>query len=553
MVNKDIASSFNLLAALMELHGENSFKTKAYANAFLSLRKWDQPLAEMSDAEIASIPGIGTSVASKIRELLTKGAIEPLEKLKSVTPIGIQQLLTIKGLGPKKIRVIWDELGVESPAELLYACTENRLVKLSGFGLKTQEDLQNRISYYLDSQDRYLYGAIENELNEFILTFQNKFHGYQIELVGEAARKTPVITAIECLITPEFNSDQINGIEKFELNEKRSEDSFTIQYDGRLTIHCHTTSVDNSMMSWSKLMMSPPLYEKISVALQSKKLKDMDALLSESGYADLPFELMDHEGIESDSPGTWADLVSMQDIRGVVHNHSTWSDGIHTLEEMATHVRDMGYEYFGITDHSRSAFYANGLQPDRVVQQMEEIDKLNSKLAPFKIYKGIESDILTDGALDYEDDMLRMFDIIVASVHSNLRMDEEKATTRLIKAVENPYTRILGHPTGRLLLARPGYPINYRKVIDACAANKVVIELNSNPQRMDIDYAWLQYCQDKGVLISINPDAHSRSQIGYVKFGVLTARKGLLKKENCLNARKLDEFQSWVDSKRSEK
>jgi DNA polymerase (family 10) len=261
---------------------------------------------------------------------------------------------------------------------------------------------------------------------------------------------------------------------------------------------------------------------------------------------DLPVELLDVPGIENKTPKYWSGLVSSSDIRGILHNHSTWSDGINSLEEMSVHVRDQGYEYFGICDHSRSAFYANGLSAERVIEQMAEIDRINEKLAPFHVFKGIESDILGDGSLDYEDDILSQFDLIVASIHSNLRMDEEKAMSRLITAIENPYTRILGHPTGRLLLARQGYPIDHRKVIDACAANGVAIELNANPLRLDIDYTWLDYCMEKEVFVSINPDAHSRSQVAYVKYGVLAARKGGLKVEHCLNALSLEDFSSWL-------
>ncbi|MFZ1676717.1 MAG: helix-hairpin-helix domain-containing protein [Saprospiraceae bacterium] len=546
MVNKEIAAQFNLLAALMELHGENPFKIKAYTNAYQSLRKWDQPLAELSDAEISAVPGIGASTASKIRDIISTGTMEPLEKLKAITPIGIQQLLSIKGLGPKKVRAIWDELGVESPAELLYACTENRLVKLSGFGLKTQEDLQNKIAYYLDSQDRYLYGAIESELDQFIQFWQKHFAEFDIEWVGEVARKCPVVSKIECLISPEFSPVKFHGIEQVELIEQISDEKFSIKFYGRITIHCHTSIKEDKYVNWSKLTMSEPLFEKLSKVIYRDKLKNPYQVLAENGFDGLPPELMDCEGIEKCAPEKWADLITFKDIRGVLHNHSNWSDGSNTLEEMALHVRGLGYEYFGITDHSKTAFYANGLQPERVLQQLEEIDRLNRKLAPFKIFKGIESDILNDGSLDYDEDILRKFDFIVASIHSNLRMDEEKATARLIGAIENPYTRILGHPTSRLLLARPGYPIDYRKVIDACAANGVVMELNSNPQRMDIDYSWLEYCQQKGVMVSINPDAHSRTQVGYVKYGVLSARKGVLKKENCLNAMGLDEFEKWI-------
>jgi DNA polymerase (family 10) len=215
---------------------------------------------------------------------------------------------------------------------------------------------------------------------------------------------------------------------------------------------------------------------------------------------------------------------------------------------MAIAVRDKGYGYFVICDHSRSAFYANGLSAERVFEQAAEIDALNKKLAPFRIFKGIESDILSDGSLDYEEDVLASLDLIVSSIHSNLRMDEEKATTRLLKAIENPYTRILGHPTGRLLLARKGYPIDHRKIIDACAANGVAIELNANPLRLDIDYAWLSYCMEKEVWVSINPDAHSKGQLDYVQYGVLAARKGLLRRQSCLNALPLAAFEKWVAS-----
>ncbi|MBK9984082.1 MAG: DNA polymerase/3'-5' exonuclease PolX [Saprospiraceae bacterium] len=556
MVNKQISAQFNLLAALMELHGENSFKIKAYLNAYQSLRKWDRPLIEMSDAEISAIPGIGASTASKIRDIISTGTMEPLEKLKAITPIGIQQLLSIKGLGPKKIRAIWDELGVESPAELLYACTENRLVKLTGFGLKTQEDLQNKISYFLDSQDKHLYGAIESELDQFIQFWQKHFAEYEIEWVGEVARKCPVVSSIECLISPQFYPAKFHGLEQIQLLEQYSDQKFSIRFDDRFAIQCHTTSKEDKYVNWSKLTMSESLFEKLSPAYSTPYLltggiaenaKNPYQVLAENGFEGLPPELMDYEGIEKCLPEKWTDLITVKDIRGVLHNHSNWSDGSNTLEEMALHVRGMGYEYFGITDHSKTAFYANGLQPERVLQQLEEIDRLNRNLAPFKIFKGIESDILTDGSLDYDEEILRKFDFIVASIHSNLRMDEEKATARLIGAIENPYTRILGHPTSRLLLARPGYPIDYKKVIDACAANGVVMELNSNPQRMDIDYSWLEYCQEKGVMVSINPDAHSRTQVGYIKYGVFSARKGVLKKENCLNAKGLGEFEKWIE------
>lgn len=550
MNNREVAAQFNLLAALMELHGENAFKTKTYLSAYQSLRKWDRPLEDMDASEFASIPGVGASAASKIAELMSKGKMESLEKLKEKTPPGIQQLLQIKGMGPKKIRVIWDSLGVETPAELLYACQENRLVKLPGFGLKTQEDLKDKISYYLDSQHRYLFGVIDRDLRDFENKWQKSFPKFSLQWMGEVACKSPVISSIEALLTPLFPAENISSLDGAELISQDGEDLFSVKFADRYTIRIQTVAESNMLHTWAKQTFSKTLYDKLSTALQSYKGETISEFLSQHGYGGLPAEMMDAGDIDKMSPEYWADLVEEKDLKGILHNHSTWSDGINTLEEMSVYVRDSGYQYFGISDHSQSAFYANGLQSERVLQQMEEIDAINAKLAPFKVFKGIESDILNDGSLDYEEDVLRKFDYVVASIHTNLRMDEDKATDRLIRAIENPYTRILGHPTSRLLLARPGYPVNFKKLIDACAANGVVIEVNSNPQRMDIDYSWIPYCQEKGVMLSINPDAHSRSQIGYVTYGTLTSRKGGLKRHNCLNALDLAEFQKWIDAKR---
>ena len=242
-------------------------------------------------------------------------------------------------------------------------------------------------------------------------------------------------------------------------------------------------------------------------------------------------------------------LIDLADLKGILHNHSTYSDGVDTLKDMAVYCKELGYEYLGICDHSQSAFYANGLKPDRVFEQQKEIDELNKSLFPFKIFKGIESDILNDGSLDYTDDILQTFDFIVASVHSNLKMMEDKATARLIKAIENPFTTILGHPTGRLLLSRAGYAINHRKVIDACAANGVVIELNAHPYRLDIDWRWIPYCIEKGVMISVNPDAHHKQGYHDMYYGTCVGRKGMLTKKSCFNAFNKEEIEKYFNAK----
>jgi DNA polymerase (family 10) len=254
--------------------------------------------------------------------------------------------------------------------------------------------------------------------------------------------------------------------------------------------------------------------------------------------------------LEKATTHTLPKLIELADLKGILHNHSTYSDGLNTLEEMAVYAKQLGYEYLGMCDHSKSASYAGGLKVEDIILQHNDIDKLNKQLFPFKIFKGIESDILGNGDLDYEEDVLKSFDFIVASIHSNLKMDEEKATQRLLKAIENPYTTILGHPTGRLLLGRPGYPIDHKKIIDACAANNVVIELNAHPYRLDIDWRWIPYCLEKGVMISINPDAHQLKGYHDMYYGTLAARKGLLTKDNCLNAMNLNTFENYLETKK---
>ncbi len=245
------------------------------------------------------------------------------------------------------------------------------------------------------------------------------------------------------------------------------------------------------------------------------------------------------------------ELVKFEDLRGCLHNHSTYSDGLHSLKQMTEACRDEGYEYFGICDHSKSAFYANGLSVERILQQHIEIDQLNTEMAPFKIFKGIESDILHDGSLDYPDAILRHFDFVVASVHSGLKMTSEKATERLLKAISNPYTTILGHPTGRLLLAREGYPIDHKAVIDACAENNVILELNAHPYRLDIDWRWIRYATSKNVMISVNPDAHHTGGLHDMYYGICAGRKGYLTKNMTFNALSATETAAWFSTKKA--
>ncbi len=538
--NKQIAGKFDLLAKLMELHDDNPFKIKTYANAYLSLRKLEGNLAEMSKAELASIKGVGSTVADKIKELVETGEMKALEKFREMTPEGIQQMLSIKGLGPKKVKQIWKEMEIETIGELLYACNENRLVAYSGFGPKIQADIIEKLEYFQASQGKFLYAHVHKQAEKCLELIKTKQTSTKIEICGDVRRMMPEVKGIE-LLSDAALVDIFPEIESMEYIDDQ-------WYFIAIPIFIYVSESARFDQELFRLNSSESFY----AAFSNEELSagDDQLIFKNKGLPFIPAEFREHTDALSKNESYIQNLIEVEDIQGIVHNHSTYSDGLHTLKEMADYVRDSGFKYFVISDHSKSAGYASGLNEESVLMQWNEIENLNNQFADgFKIYKGIESDILTDGSLDYSDDILAGFDLVIASVHSVLNMDEEKATRRLITAIENPYTRILGHPTGRLLLARRGYPVDYKKVIDACAANNVVIELNANPQRLDLDWTWIPYALDKHVKVAINPDAHSKESIHYIKYGVAAARKGGLTKDMCLNTMNKEAFDQWLSRK----
>lgn len=548
MSNKEIANAFNFLGDLMELHDENTFKIRSYRNAYLTLRKLPEPLSEMSDAEIHEIKGVGKAIAGKIRELLDGGEMATLNKYKEQTPTGIQDLLTIKGLGVKKVRQLWQEMGIESTGELYYACNENRLIALKGFGLKTQEDIRQKIEYHQQSRDKFLYATLEQTAEDLVNELRKRLN-IQVTLTGAIRRKMPILRGIEILVEttelPEaiFNDDFLSFTEK-------TPTYYRVKTAKQIPVRLYTCTPDE----WNFRLFETTgakdfndiFFKNVNINTV-KKSDSEEAIFEQAGLAFIPPELREDEtSISLAKADKLPTLITANDIKGVLHTHTTYSDGLNTLGEMAAYAKDKGYAYIGITDHSKSAFYANGLKPERVLAQWEEIDALNTELAPFRIFKGIESDILSDGSLDYDEDILRRFDFVIASVHSNLKMDETKATQRLLNAIKNPYTTMLGHPTGRLLLSRKGYPIDHAQVIDACAEHQVAIELNANPLRLDIDWEWIPYALEKGVKIAINPDAHSTKGIHDIHYGVCVARKGGLTAAQCVNYLGVEEFEQYI-------
>ncbi len=556
MENKQISRHLRFLSQLMELHNVNPFKIKSIANAAFKVDKLAFPVAGKTAAELEKIDGIGKSIAEKIAELLETGTLKETEKLLAETPEGIVEMLEIKGIGPKKIVVIWRELHIDSVGELYYACNENRLIEAKGFGLKTQEQIKKTIEFNIASQGKFLYAQAEAIAHDLLQNLNASFTGIKTVLAGEFRRKLDIVNELVVVIASE-NSERLF----FELDQAAylTFDSIEGQtWKGKTEHGMQVKIVTCSSEEFTKtLFLETGDQEHVEMILSKINDHNFQPQSEEEIYqkADLRYiEPELREGIywiNKASAEKLPELITFKDLKGTLHNHSTWSDGVNTLEEMALYSRDkLRLEYFGICDHSKSAFYANGLSIERVLQQFEEVNSLNKKIQNFKIFKGIESDILNDGSLDYPDEILEKFDFVVASVHSNLRMTEEKAMERLIKAIENPYTTILGHPTGRLLLSRNGYPVDYKKMIDACAANGVVIEINANPLRLDLDWRWHNYAIEKGVWLSINPDAHRVTGLWDMHYGIHVARKGGLSKEKCLNALSADEIEAFFKAKR---
>ena len=550
MDNYVIAEDFSLLAKLMDIHGDNSFKAKSYASAAFTIDRLPTPLTSIPVDKIFSIRGIGDAIGKKIVELLETGKLTILNEYLEKTPPGILDMMAIKGIGPKKIATIWKELEIESLGELLYACNENRLTLYKGFGEKTQKNIKEAIEFFLGSQGSYLYQQMES----FKITVEEKlrslFPDVVFEITGEFRRQMEIINKLEWVTTISKKS----LIDFFLANsfEIVSEEDTYVSFKGKenVTLGFYCSDQEHLYATLFQTSCSESFFAtwKDEIGWDPSKTLGSEMELFES--ASLPlipvFRREDPAILVVAKQGKLKEVIVPADIRGIIHSHSNWSDGVHTLEQMALTAKEQGLEYLVISDHSKTAFYANGLSEERIYAQHKQVDELNKKLAPFRIFKSIESDILNDGSLDYDDEVLAGFDLVIASIHSNLKMPEEKAMMRLMNAIENPYTSILGHMTGRLILSRNGYPVNHEAIIEACAENNVVIELNAHPRRLDIDWRWIEYAVKKGVLISINPDAHAVEGFEDCRYGVLVAQKAGLTKENNLSSFSLDDFERFL-------
>ena len=551
MENDELVDSLELLVKLWDVHGVNEFKAKNLSFAIRGLDKFPGLINQLTPDQLVLIPGVGKVIVQLIYQLAQTGTCQELVEIVEKTPPGILDLLKIKGLGAKKVRAIWQELNVSNFQDLNIACQNGQIEKLKGFGSAIQSSIQSQIIYIQENRKKLRLDKAIFLSDRILAMLQVTFD--KIAISGELRRNCEVITSLVFVI----ETDNIFGSQS-EISELTgfSEDlQASSPFTWRGFFEDHLIPIEIHLVDESEFVSALFQHSAHENHLESidfyNQFQGKSLLTEESIYqaSNKPFILPEmREGLQEFD---WAgqhqntDLIEEQDLQGCLHNHSVYSDGKNTLQEMAEACRSLGLHYFGIADHSQYAAYAGGLKEEDVYRQHEEIDRLNLLWSDFTILKGIEADILPDGSLDYNDPILSQFDYVVASVHANLTMDLDKAMSRLIRAIENPYTSILGHPTGRLLLSRPGYPLNTHKILDACLANGVSIELNASPYRLDLDWRHIYAAMDKGVFVSINPDAHKIEGLKDMKYGVKVGRKGGLLKALTLNALPLNDLKAF--------
>jgi DNA polymerase (family 10) len=563
MDKKQVAAVLEEIGTLLELKGENPFKSRAYVNAARIIEGLGADLNGLvSTGEISKVKGIGDALSKKIRELVTTDHLKYYEDLRGSFPEGILQMLSIPGLGPKKVKTLYEKLGISSIAELRQACETDQLLTLDGFGHKSQEKILQGIQYLEKHQDHHLINFALEQGQQLLEALEKHPGIIRISLAGSLRRQKETVKDIdlvgstrnEALVMDYFT--RLPAVERLIASGETKSSVLLksgINADLRLVsdtqfpfaLHHFTGSREHNtaMRARSKargMKMNEYGLFRGEVLLPCR---DETQVFGQLDLAYIPPELREDMGeIEAAEAGQLPKLVELRDLKGILHVHTTYSDGVATLEEMARAARSRGYEYLGVSDHSQSAFYARGLKIEDVIRQHEEIDRLNLKLKPFRILKGIESDILADGALDYPDDVLVRFDFVIAAVHSRFNLSESQMTSRICRALENKHVTMLAHPSGRLLLSREPYALDFTKVIETAAANNVIVEINAHPMRLDLDWRMLKYAKELGLMISINPDAHNIEGYDDMRYGVGIARKGWLEASNVLNAQPL----SWL-------
>jgi len=564
---KDVIRILEEIGVLLELKGESPFKSSAYANAARRLATLDEDFEDLvRRGDLRSVKGIGDALSKKITELITTGRLEYYETLKASVPPGHLEMLRIPGLGPRKIRALHEKLAIETLGELEYACLENRLVELPGFGARTQQKILTGIEHLKRYKERHLCSEALEAAEPLLAKLRGRPGVAAASLAGSLRRGNETVKDIDLVASsddPEALSQWFASLGDVESVIGRGETKVSvflkagINADLRIitprqypfALHHFTGSKEHNVAMRGRAKQQGIKMNEYGLFRDDQLLpcKDEEEVFSALGLAWVPPELRENTGeIEAAETGVMPSFVQLKDIRGIFHIHTTASDGASTLEAIAETAKKMGLEYIGITDHSQSAFYAGGLTPEDVRKQHRAIDEMNRRDPAFRIFKGIEADILPDGRLDYDDATLESFDFVIAAVHSHFGMSEDEMTGRLIRALANRRTTILAHPTGRLLLAREPYALDLERVIDAAAEHGKVIELNANPHRLDLDWRHCKYAKRQGVRIAVNPDAHHTDGLKDMRYGLSIARKGWLEAQDIINCLGLEEMTTFL-------
>lgn len=567
---KKVAHILHEIGILLELKGENPFKVRAYINGARTIEMLNEDIYELVKTNrISEVKGIGKALAENITELINTGDLAYYYELRDSIPDGLLELLNIPGLGPKKAYRLYEALGIASIAELEYACHENRLIELKGFGPKSQANILKGIDHIKKYQGRFIYADVIGQAHQLVENLKACPQLLKISLAGSLRRFKEIIKDIDLVassLEPEKIMDCLVSLPQIAEVIVKGETKSSVKLVTGINVDLRVVAPDEFYSALHHFTGSKEHNTALRHRAKSQGIKineyglfqgeerlcinDEEGFFQALGLSFIPPELRENMGeIEAAEKGKLPRLVKLEDIQGVFHIHTNYSDGVNTLPELVAEAKKAGYKYLGISDHSQTAVYAGGLKVEAVKRQREEIREFNANNRDFYVFHGIESDIHADGSLDYPDEILALFDFVIASVHSGFSITGEKATARLIKAMENPHVTMLGHPTGRILLGRQGYEPDMEKVIKAARVNNVIIELNASPYRLDVDWRYLKLAQEEGVKISINPDAHRKEELYDTVFGVKVARKGWLTKENVFNTYDLAKIKKYLAAK----
>jgi DNA polymerase (family X) len=548
MDSRTAAHALSRIAAYLELAGENRFKVSAYRNAARNVAALGavdlRPL--IRSGELAKVRGIGAATLAVIRELAETGQSRYLEQLRSRLPEGLLELMRVPGLSGEKIHLLHAELGIASLDDLERAAASGELRKVKGYGPKTSAKLLEAIAFVRSAGTMKILPHAIPEANGLLAAVRSHPDVARAELAGAVRRSLEIVPHIDivaaCNGSPAAVAQSFTRIDGVSRSSGESA-HVTIHFvDGaRLDLRCVTPA--EFPLAWWRATGSEEHVRLVEARLPPEIAapKDEPDIYRAAGLHYLEPELREgRTEIERAAAGALPRLLESSDIRGVLHCHSNWSDGVATIAEMAGAARERGWSYIGITDHSQAAFFASGVARDRMLEQHDEIDALNATLDDFRVLKGVEADILADGRLDYDDELLDRFDFVIGSIHSRFKMDREAMTARVLRAMDDRHMTILAHPTGRLLLSREPYGLDLDAVFAKAAAAGVAIELNADPRRLDIDWRYLDRARELGVTIEIGPDAHSRAGLQWTDLGVMMARKGWIEPRHVLNAREAD-------------